>query len=151
MTTHPLLALAAIAFVAACSDSSPQQNEEAVIGPCVHFSEPALTIREARGASTNAVISEIVVSSLSIDDQAQMADQQINERSSNVVVEGDTLRCTLPCGFGSEAGQWMFLASAPGYADTAQEFAVDVISHGGGCPSGVSGTAVDVFLDEDNS
>ena len=70
------------------------------------------------------------------------------DRAGNVQVDGDSLRCTLPCALGSAAGDWQFTASAPGYQDTPQQFAVSY-TFIGGCPSRDQGSVVDVFLDEE--
>ena len=106
------------------------------------------TIDEARGAGTDAVIGEIVLADFVIGGEPQSAAQQVSDSSSNVQVDGDSLRCTLPCALGSAAGDWQFTASAPGYQDTPQQFAVSY-TFIGGCPSRDQGSVVDVFLDEE--
>ena len=94
------------------------------------------------------MIGEIVLADFVIDGEPQSAAQQVSDSSSNVQVDGDSLRCTLPCALGSAAGDWQFTASAPGYQDTPQQFAVSY-TFIGGCPSRDQGSVVDVFLDEE--
>ncbi|MGQ0587857.1 MAG: hypothetical protein ACT4PK_11765 [Gammaproteobacteria bacterium] len=139
--------------LAACNGSDPYASQSSgMVGPCVVFTatDAILTVDTASGTATNATIGEAVLNTFAVNGQPRTAAQAKTSVSSNVVVEGDTLRCTLPCSFGAEAGEWTFTAEAPGYDPTLQEAtAAPYNSSGTGCPGYTTGTThISLTLDE---
>lgn len=142
--------LAVAMLLTACDSSSGPSEDSAFIGPCIHTVEDeVLHIDAATGTQTGAVIAALDLSGFTVDGQARTAQQIIEQRQINVVQFDGILRCTLPCAFGTEVGQWEFTASAVGYMPTLQSVAAIYDTFSGGCPSfETDGTHVSILLDE---
>jgi hypothetical protein len=105
------------------------------VGPCVHTNKEAiLHIESVNNSQTGAIISTIVLSQITRD-SVKINLMWLTPISTNVVVYDSTLICNVPCSFGTESGEYRFIASARGYADTLITcFPVYSINKGG-CPS----------------
>ena len=153
LTLHQLGLPLALAL-AACSQGDGSDlalDENTGAGPCVHVYEDAvLHLDSASGRTTDAVIGQITLSDFAVDGTARTPDQVTAQQSQNVVVDGDTLVCTLPCAFGTDEGTWTFVSDADGYAPTPQSEDAAYATFNGGCPSSNDdGTHVTLQLDED--
>lgn len=106
------------------------------VGVCIHtYEDEVLHIDEAFGKTTGSVIGQIDLSSFAVNGVTRSVESIIQQRSSNVTLVGETLRCTLPCSFGTESGSWEFSVVAPGYVPTGQIIEVSYSTFSGGCPS----------------
>ncbi len=130
-----------------CSENSP---DDGFAGPCVvTYGDEVLHIDEASGSATSAIIGQLELSSFVVNGQVRTSEEVVAQRQSNVVLDGELLRCTLPCSFGTESGQWEFTALAPGYLPTGQSATAEYATVSGGCPSfGTDGTHISAVLDE---
>jgi len=134
-----------------CSENSP--GDSGFAGPCVIiFEDEVLHIDEASGSATSAIIGQLELSSFVVNGQVRTSEEVVAQRQSNVVLDGELLRCTLPCSFGTEPGRWEFTALAPGYLPTGQSATVEYGTSGGpvgGCPAFLNdGTHISAVLDE---
>ncbi len=136
-----------LALLAGCSNSGDDDGD---VGICLHsFEDEVLHIDKANGTITDAVIGEVLLSQFVVNDHAVSADDLVVSRHTNVTVEGDKLRCVVPCSFGIVEGDWQFVAEATGYAPTAQSVSAAYATFVGGCPSSnADGTHVEILLDE---
>lgn len=126
--------------------------EPPVAGPCVHlYQDEVLHLESAGGRSTGAVIPALELRGFSVDGMSLSLDEVISQRSSFLQRDGDILRCTLPCGWGVQAGEWEFSARAEGYEWTEQAIEARYAMFVGGCPSyDDEGTRTSIQLDEAN-
>ncbi|MDD3764506.1 MAG: hypothetical protein PHP86_14550 [Nevskiales bacterium] len=147
MKLRHALSACLLALLAGCSNSG---GDEGDVGICLHsFEDEVLHIDQASGATTDAVIGEVLLSQFVVNDHAVPADDLVVSRHTNVTVEGDKLRCVVPCSFGLVEGDWQFVAEATGYAPTAQSVSAAYATFVGGCPSyDTDGTHVEILLDE---
>ena len=131
-----------------CSKNSP--GDSGFVGPCIHtLEDEVLHIDEASGSATSAIIGQLELSSFVVNGQIRTSEEVVARRQSNVVLDGELLRCTLPCSFGTESGQWEFTAAAPGYLPTGQSATAEYARFSGGCPSfETDGTHISAVLDE---
>ena len=135
-TTHTFTVLAVVNLLTACGSDSDYEEEMA--GTCdIVFREPVIHLDAAYGQQSGAVIGDIVMTDLTVNDRALnefnvgfLADDGVN-----VSAEGNTLYCTLPCQFGVEEGIWTFTVTADGYLPTGQNLEAAYGSFDGGCPA----------------
>ena len=151
----PIL-LASLSLLGCSNDNSaegadPDRIGGGMAGPCVHvYEDPVLHVDSASGRTTDAVIGQIELSDLEVDGQTRTPAEATEPQGQNVEVDGDTLRCTLPCAFGTTEGTWTFVADAAGYAPTPQSEDATYATFNGGCPSSNDdGSHVTLQLDED--
>jgi hypothetical protein len=146
-----LLALSSLAAaVAACDGSSGPPTGPSLVGPCIHtYQDQVLHIDDAAGTSTGAVIMQLDLSGFAVNGAPRTAIQIVQQSAFNVFAFDNVVRCTLPCSFGTEPGEWEFTASAIGFTPTAQNVAAEYATFSGGCPSfETDGTHVSILLDE---
>jgi hypothetical protein len=115
-------------------------EEEPGAGPCVHqFLSPVLAIVSVSDSNTGGGLSKVTLGQLAIDGVPVRA-ETVAEMSSNVVVDGGLLQCTVPCAFGTQEGIYTFVASAAGYKPADVSVEAQYTTFIGGCPSSSSGS-----------
>jgi hypothetical protein len=104
-------------------------------GPCVHtYREPILNIVAAMDARSNAPIHSFVIHEVRMDGIKQDFYFLLAE-SYGVKAQGDSLVCQVPCGFGSEEGNYTFTVTAEGYPAQVRGYEGHYSIFHGGCPS----------------
>lgn len=117
-----------------------EEREDILAGPCVHqFLSPVLTIEAVSGSNTAGSLSKVTLNQVVIGGVPVSA-ETLAQVSSNVLVDGGSLRCTLPCAFGTTEGIYTFVASADGYKPTDVSVEARYTAFIGGCPSINSGS-----------
>lgn len=113
---------------------------------------PILHLRDAKNASTQASVAQVVLSDIRIHGRLQSGDDMrflLPRNARNTTVEGNQLRCTLSCSFGVESGDYQFTVSALGYVSKTITV-TDVRytgSEGGGCnPTPTGGPTISLVL-----
>jgi len=126
----PSFLLAAIFLLSACDSGDPG------VGPCVHiYEEPVLNITSVTDEDTSAEIAQVQIYDVFVDEVARGTEDLTAMVSENITVEGATLLCTLPCGFGTEEGLYTFSVNAEGYQETMVSQRAEYATFEGGCPS----------------
>ena len=145
LRTLSLLALSV--SLVACADDD--------IGPCVHImKDPILTIVGATEAPGGATVSELMIDSVLVDGDRRSNSLLITPLgfSDDTLSFGlDTvdgrLRCTPPCAFNGDEGEWALYINTPGYRDTVITVDASFDTFNGGCPSSVEdGEEIEVVL-----
>ncbi len=112
------------------------EKEDNTVGPCIHqYQDPILTIEEVRDAQTNESLESVVLTEFSIDGAAIQTEMLVAEFANNVEQKGDSLLCTIPCAFGTQAGHYEFIVLTSGYVAKAVSFDLEYEEFEGGCPS----------------
>lgn len=139
------------AVIVACDDGAGPVDGSSLVGPCVHtLEDEVLHIDDAAGTITGAVIGQIDLFDFRVDGQPRTADQITQQRAVNVFRYDGVLRCTLPCSFGTEGGEWEFTATAVGYIPTPQTVDAEYETFSGGCPSfETDGTHISISVNEE--
>lgn len=115
-------------FLGAC-DGNP-------IGPCVHeYREALLQVVGARDAQDNTPLPNFVIRQVQIDGREQDLRFVVAGPSYGVELKGDSLVCRVPCGFGTQEGNYIFTVSAPGYPPQVRGYEGRYGVFHGGCPS----------------
>ncbi|MAQ99299.1 MAG: hypothetical protein CMI00_02045 [Oceanospirillaceae bacterium] len=139
-------------LLSACGGDS--EVEDTLVGPCVIIElEPVLHIDSASGSQSGAVIGDVDLTDLVVND-TPLSDTELQllaETGNNVSVTGEGLHCTLPCAFGSEGGTWAFNARSDGYLSTGQVITAEyAVQEGEGCPTYLDeGTHANLLLTEE--
>lgn len=136
-----------------CACGSDSDNEQPLAGPCVVTQlEPVVHLDAAYGRQSGAVIGELEISGLAVNDQtlSELELELIATGGGNISASGASLFCTLPCQFGVEEGTWTFTAAADGYLPTDQSLDAGYDVFEGGCPAHYDeGSHFEVQLDEE--
>jgi hypothetical protein len=110
-------------------------------GGNVMFNDPLFHITRATDSTTGAAIPKVILSNMTyVGTPVEISQFGLTYPPAfGVTVEGSTLVCNVPCGFGTEEGRYTFSVSAPNYktSSVAQEGRFQ--SHGG-CPLTYSGS-----------
>ena len=110
------------------------------VGLCIHqFASPVLAISSASDARTGTAFARVTLDQFLIDGVSVSA-ASLALVSSNVVVDGSALQCSLPCAFGTTEGGYTFVVSASGYKPADLSVAARYANFTGGCPSSNSGS-----------
>jgi hypothetical protein len=149
MTTRTTLLTIVILILVGCANIGLSEEKDLVVGPCYHSIDELIYIKEARGTKTGAVIVEVILSAFSINGEERSVRDITALHRKNVSIDGDSLICVLPCGFGAEEGRWEFTAEADGYSPTPQQYKASYTLHGG-CPSEDMGIDISINLDEED-
>ncbi len=141
---HLTLAACIAAMLSACSGGEP---EAPVFGTCdVYADEPVLNIVSVKDATTGAALDQVSLTDLRVGGVAA-ALESLTWLQSRVVVSGQTLACTLPCGFGDGPMHVTLTVSALGYEPAAITVDASYSVLRGNCPGVFSGgTTVSVTL-----
>ena len=109
-------------------------------GPCyVGYDDPVLTIASATDGVSSAPIAQLTISNISVDGIA-IDLRTVTVPISNAQVTGNSVRCTVPCGFSTQQGTYSATLSAVGYQPAALAVAASYQTvTGGGCPAIYSG------------
>jgi hypothetical protein len=122
-------------FIMFCIIACEPQN----IGPCVHiYEEPILTIESISGGVDGNEISQAYIYNIKIDSAKRDPVLITGEASKNISVEDSVIVCSVPCGFGTEDGEYQFSVTADGYPDTTITSNAKYGKSKGGCPSSSS-------------
>jgi hypothetical protein len=125
------LLLSVATLLLGCSDGGG-----GTVGPCVHiYEDGVLQVTKVRDARTHQILPAVILKDFTIDGAAAPPVILAAQHADNVELAGDSLRCTPPCGVGTQEGHYRFWAAAPGYA--GEEWSLDVryARSEGGCPS----------------
>jgi hypothetical protein len=108
-------------------------------GPCLHvYQEPIITL--ASDDATYVQISDITIDGRTPPDPTRVIGGPAVGVSEVAGVPG--FRCDLPCGFGTDSGEWVFVVTSADHADLEVQREVDYAEFEGGCPSANDGGAV---------
>ena len=125
---------------------SCEEIDPPLMGPCEHrYLDPIIEITEVSDAKTGQPISAFKITSVEIEGNQTDLHQLIHGESYNSVLYDSTVYCSIPCGFGTQDGEYKLLVSAVGYQDTAIIFNADYKKFEGGCPSSSSGSTTISF------
>lgn len=153
-----LALLAAIALSACGGNSESGGNEEenqrltfsdfanevsesgGTAGPCVHdYYDAVVNIDRVISTPANTEIAGISLIEVVHDDlEVQLetwCDGQTENLCYGLLFDSETPVCSLPCGFGTEEGEWRIELSAEGYAPATVVLDASYGEHEGGCPS----------------
>lgn len=124
-------------LMSGCGGSGTSAKEEEA-GPCyVIYDEPVMHLDAAFGIQSGAVIGELEITALTINDR-ELSDEEVRALAAsggNTSSADGVLYCTLPCMFGVEEGSWIFIADADGYHPTEQRLEASYGSFRGDCPA----------------
>ena len=128
------LGLLLITHVLGCND------DDGGVGPCIHeYCDPILQITHVRDAQTHEALGVVILTEFSLGGTPVAVSTLIQQFADNVELQGDSLLCVPPCGFGTESGRYEFTAEAPGYTAKLVLLNVEYEESHGGCPSYSSG------------
>jgi hypothetical protein len=116
------------------------QTDDRVAGPCyVSYDDPVLTIASATDSMSTGPIAQLTISSISVDGIA-LDLRALGTPISNAQVIGNSVQCTVPCGFSTQQGTYSATISAAGYQSAALSVTASYQTvTGGGCPAIYSG------------
>jgi len=85
------------------------------VGSCgVDWEDPLIRITEAEGASSGESIPELILTDITRDG-SKVRVPLLALASGTTAVSEDSLRCSVPCGFANDEGEYAFVVSAAGY------------------------------------
>jgi hypothetical protein len=147
MWKSPLQFMSFIALLLVCIlCSACEENAPSIMGPCEHsYLDPIIEITRVSNAKTGQPISAFKITSVEIEGNQIDLHHLIHGESYNSVLYDSTVYCSIPCGFGTQDGEYKLLVSAVGYQDTAIIFNADYKKFEGGCPSSSSGSTTISF------
>lgn len=131
-----LAALVLPVLFAACDSLGP--------GGCEHrFLDPLFELRSVTDSAQGTPVSVVLLTDFAVDGRAIPASHAaITPPSTRAAVQGDTVACSVTCGFGNLEGAWRFTAVAPGFRATQVQTTGKYPNFDGGCPSTNSGSVV---------
>lgn len=103
------------------------------------YDEPILIIESITDEVNGHTISQAYIYNIKIDGTKRDLVFLTGEVSNNISVEDSVIVCSVPCGFGTEGGEYQFSVSADGYEDTTITRDAKYGESQGGCPSKSSG------------
>ena len=107
-------------------------------GPCVHvYRDAVVHIGAVVDAATSSGLDSVFVTKATVNGDSLPLFLAIlgGGHEAGVLLEGDTLRCSVPCAFGSMQGRWKLTLLARGYPSQAVAFDAQYATFHGGCPS----------------
>ena len=136
LTVPAALAVALLAVVGCDEGPGP-----GAYGPCVHtYEEPLLWFDQAVDSETGQELYQLEFAGVRLDGAWLDLEEEVDrEVATGVALIDGTLVCELPCGFGTQAGEYALFVSAEGYEDLALDLDADYEVFVGGCPSSNSG------------
>ena len=115
--SYGVLFLVSVALLLAGCDALEQS-----VGPCdVRWESPLIEITHAKAEDSDEPISTVSLTNFVVDSNAIGPQFLEIDDEPNVEIDGDTLRCTIPCAFGRQQGNYAFTAAASGYESTRLE------------------------------
>jgi len=130
------------AILASCQDDSG-------FGPCLHeYRSSILEIPSAIVAETNEPVSEFVVHSVTLNGYSLEPWQVAGHPPAHgVLIDNGVLRCTVPCGLGTQPGHYVLVIEGGGQPPQSIEVEASYRIFKGGCPSyNDGGTSFSVTL-----
>jgi hypothetical protein len=89
------------------------------MGVCsVEYEDSLLNFDRVTDARTNAVLPDVTLRDFRYHDRAVSPATVLGGPLRGISAEGEAIRCTAPCGFGSQEGPYSFTVSRSGYRDT---------------------------------
>ncbi|WP_263786367.1 hypothetical protein [Salinibacter grassmerensis] len=84
-------------------------------GSCqVEWKDPLLRITEGKGTSSGESIPELILTDITRDG-SEVRVPLLSLRSGATALNEDSLRCSIPCGFANDEGEYAFVVSAEDY------------------------------------
>ena len=106
------------------------------VGPCIHvYREAVLQVVAVRDTEDNTPLPNVVVRHVRINGREQNLMFLVAGPSYGVELRGDSLVGRVPCGFGTQEGNYVFTVSAPGYPPQERGCEARYRVFHGGCPS----------------
>jgi hypothetical protein len=115
--------------LAGCSSTS---------GPCVHAYRDALVhVSAVVDSATGSGVDSVFVTKVTVNGDSLPLRLAVfgGGHETGVVLDGDTLRCGVPCAFGSMEGRWELTLLARRYPRQTVAFVARYAVFHGGCPS----------------
>lgn len=134
---HPavlLVEMVLLAFLSACQvvDEDPRES------PCdVNWEDPLIEITEARDSVSGDPVPELMLTEISRDGSEVVLLYLFTDTGAEVVND-DSLRCIIPCGFSNREGQYTLSVAAEGYQQKPVDLGrveYDEREERGSCPS----------------
>lgn len=121
-------------------DSFESREPGETAGPCVHnYYESVMNIDRVIANPANTEIGGVSLNEVVHDDvEVQLeawCDGQADGLCYGLSFENEAPVCSLPCGFGTEEGEWRIELSAEGYQPATVTLDASYGEHEGGCPS----------------
>ena len=108
-------------------------------GPCVHvFRDELVHVRAVVDSATGAGIDSVVITNVRVRGTSlplSLVVLPAPGQGEGVSLDGDTLRCSVPCAFGTQDGRWELTLLARGYPPQTLAFDASYGEFRGGCPS----------------
>lgn len=107
-------------------------------GPCVHvFRDAIVHMIAVVDSETGSGLDSVFVTNVTIDGDTLPLSMAMSsgDNEAGVLLEGDTLRCGIPCSFGFSEGRWELTLCARGYPSQTVAFDARYAVFNGGCPS----------------
>ncbi len=126
--------------------------DDHLIGPCVHtYMDAVIHVEDVRDRDSGDPVETVFISAATVDARPILLEWLAKEKNaSGVGLVGDSLKCTVPCAFGTLGGHWALTLSASGYPEQTVEFDARYAVFHGGCPSwNDDGTNVSLELAQD--
>lgn len=113
-------------------------DEDFRVGPCdVNWDDPLIEVTEARDSVSGDPLPELMVTEMSRDG-SEVVPLYLFTDTGAEAVNDDSLRCTIPCGFGNQEGQYTLSLAAEGYQQKTVDLGhveYDEREERGSCPS----------------
>ncbi len=121
------------------------------MGPCYHqYKEGIITINSVKTEMTSDEISQFSLSQFTINDISRET-KHIQIFSSDATYDGISIKCNIPCAFGTGEGNYKFQASSLGYETKVISVEASYNEFYGGCPSfNDGGVDIDITLSISN-
>jgi hypothetical protein len=121
---------------------------KSVSGPCIHtYRSPIVEVESAFVIGTNEPVTELVIHGVTLDGDSVELRNLATPPAHGVVLRDDVLVCTIPCGFGIQAGHYSILLEGGGQPTRFIDVDARYRVFHGGCPSyNDGGTAITVDL-----
>lgn len=108
-------------------------------GPCVHvYRDTVVHVGAVVDSSTSSGIDSVFITKVAVRGDSlplYLVAYSTNGHEAGVLLDGDTLRCRVPCAFGSSEGRWEVTLLARGYPVQTVAFDASYGVYHGGCPS----------------
>jgi hypothetical protein len=113
-------------------------------GGCFHeFKDPLFDVRSVVDSVQGTPVPQVLLTGFTVDGRRIVASEAgVVPPSNSVSIRGDTISCTVRCGFGNLEGAWRFTAVAPGFRATPIQAMGRYSRFDAGCPSSNSGSVV---------
>lgn len=108
------------------------------MGPCVHvYRDAVVHINAVLDAASGSSLDSVFVTGAAVNDYTLPLPLAVygGGHEAGVLLDGDTLRCKVPCALGSTEGTWQLTLLARGYPLQTVAFDARYAVFHGGCPS----------------